>query len=186
MHKAEIQAAIKVAGSSQAKIAKAVGLTETTVSDAVAGKKKNDVVAAEVARVTSLPMDLLWPQWYAQQTHFPPAERSDPDGQIDITLFGMCESALRRAYLRLRPDVPKHVALRATAICKVYNKAVRGLRPNSDAALAVNNAAEAFVEWEGDSPELLDRAVLHDLPTVEATGGSIAVAKNIKASIIKT
>lgn len=64
MHFADIQAAIKRAGSSQVEIARQAGASETVVYQVIRGKAKSWKVAQVVSRTTGLSVDRLWPGAY--------------------------------------------------------------------------------------------------------------------------
>lgn len=84
MNKHDILAAIKKAGSSQTQIAKSLGLNEKSVRACVADGGTSKRVEAEISRVTGLPLNQLWPQWYGEgdQTQ----ESTDPLESISARL----------------------------------------------------------------------------------------------------
>ncbi|HEY4761797.1 MAG TPA: helix-turn-helix domain-containing protein [Thermoguttaceae bacterium] len=67
MHPADIQAAIKKAGSSQAEIARALGVTRGAVSFVVAGHSTSERIATEIATITGIHIDRLWPGRYTEK-----------------------------------------------------------------------------------------------------------------------
>lgn len=64
MHPADIQAALKKAGSSQADIARSLSITETMVYAVVHGRGRSRRVATEIGRVVGLSVRRLWPDAY--------------------------------------------------------------------------------------------------------------------------
>lgn len=64
MHRAEIQAALKMRGASQADVARACGVTPATVNGVVQGKTRSRQVEECIAAMTGLTVYQLWPQWY--------------------------------------------------------------------------------------------------------------------------
>lgn len=67
MHPAEIQAAIKVAGVSQAQIATDCGVAANTVSAVIHGRSRSQRVEHRIADITGLPAEQLWPHWYGSR-----------------------------------------------------------------------------------------------------------------------
>lgn len=64
MHRAEIQAALKMRGTSQADIARLCGVTPATVNGVVQGKTRSRQVEECIAAATGLSLYQLWPQWH--------------------------------------------------------------------------------------------------------------------------
>lgn len=64
MHPEDIKAAIRKAGSSQKRIAKRLGVSETTVSNVIKGRVTSRRIAEEIARITKLKLSQLWPGRY--------------------------------------------------------------------------------------------------------------------------
>lgn len=64
MHRAEIQAALKIRGTSQADIARACGVAPATVNGVVQGKTRSRQIEDAIAAATGLSLFQLWPQWY--------------------------------------------------------------------------------------------------------------------------
>jgi len=64
MHPADIKAALEKAGSSQTKIAQTLGVSKTTVGHVIYGRSSSRRIAAEISRVTDLPLSKLWPGRY--------------------------------------------------------------------------------------------------------------------------
>ncbi len=67
MHKADIQAKLRKAGYSQAKIAADLGVTKGAVSLVISGHSKSANVARAIAEVTGVPVNKLWPGVYGQE-----------------------------------------------------------------------------------------------------------------------
>lgn len=67
MHPADIKAAIEKAGSSQADIARKLGITRCAVSLVVSGHSKSANVAGAIAEVTGIPAHKLWPGLYEKE-----------------------------------------------------------------------------------------------------------------------
>lgn len=62
MHPADITATLRKAGTSQAKIARKLNITRTTVSQVVRGTGKSRRVQQAIARAAGVPVTTLWPQ----------------------------------------------------------------------------------------------------------------------------
>lgn len=62
MHPADITATLRKAGSSQAKVARKLGITRTTVSQVVRGTGKSRRVQQAISRASGVPVTTLWPQ----------------------------------------------------------------------------------------------------------------------------
>lgn len=69
MHPADIQAALKKRGSSQAKIADASQVSRAHVSYVIQGRSKSRRIADAISRTTGIPVDRLWPGKYLQPDH---------------------------------------------------------------------------------------------------------------------
>ncbi|MCX7061366.1 MAG: helix-turn-helix domain-containing protein [Gammaproteobacteria bacterium] len=69
MHPADINAALKKAGTSQAHIARRLGVTHTAVCHVVNGRPNNRSrrIAKAISRATAIPMSTLWPNSYVQK-----------------------------------------------------------------------------------------------------------------------
>lgn len=67
MHPAEIQAAIKVAGLSQAQIATACGVAPNTVSAVIHGRSRSAQVEQRISDLLGIPVNELWPHWYGSR-----------------------------------------------------------------------------------------------------------------------
>lgn len=61
MHPADITAALRKRRSSQADIARQLGLTKTTVCGVVQGRYNSRRVKAAIAKATGIPQNKLWP-----------------------------------------------------------------------------------------------------------------------------
>lgn len=62
MHPADITAALRKAGSSQAKIAAQLGVTPATVHQVVWDRARSARVALAISRATQIPVSRLWPK----------------------------------------------------------------------------------------------------------------------------
>jgi len=67
MHPAEIQAAIKVAGTTQAQIAQECGVAANTVSAVIHGRSRSQRVEQRIAEITGSDPAQLWPHWYGSR-----------------------------------------------------------------------------------------------------------------------
>ena len=56
-------AALKAAGVKQVDIARACGVTSTTVSTVLHGRSKSERIAREIARATNVPFEELFPEY---------------------------------------------------------------------------------------------------------------------------
>lgn len=61
MHPADITASLRKAGTSQAKVARKLGITKTTVSQVVRGAGESRRVKQAISRATGMPISTLWP-----------------------------------------------------------------------------------------------------------------------------
>lgn len=67
MHPAQIQAALKMRGVTQAQIAKTTGereLSKTAVYQVIQGRSRSKRIEMRIAEITGLRLADLWPQWY--------------------------------------------------------------------------------------------------------------------------
>lgn len=64
MHPAEIQAALKLRGYSQAAIAEEIGVKPSTVSMVINGRGRSAQAEARIAAITGYALAELWPQWH--------------------------------------------------------------------------------------------------------------------------
>lgn len=69
MHPADIQAALKKRGSSQAKIAEASNVSRAHVSYVIQGRSKSRRIAEAISTTTGIPVDRLWPGKYLDSNH---------------------------------------------------------------------------------------------------------------------
>jgi lambda repressor-like predicted transcriptional regulator len=67
MHPADIQAALRKRGVSQADIARRLNITKAGISFVIHGRSKSRRVAAAIARITGIPVGELWPGVYEDQ-----------------------------------------------------------------------------------------------------------------------
>lgn len=75
MHSAEIQAALKVRGYSQAVLADEVGVKPAAVSMVINGRGRSAQIEARIAAITGYTLEELWPQWHGK----PPLVLSDEE-----------------------------------------------------------------------------------------------------------
>ncbi|WP_439640239.1 helix-turn-helix domain-containing protein [Nevskia sp.] len=61
MHRADITAALKKAGSSQSQIARNLGVTSTAVCSAIAGRSESRKIRRAISNATGIPLADLWP-----------------------------------------------------------------------------------------------------------------------------
>ena len=94
MHPAEIQAALKLKGYSQADIANDCGVKPATVSMVINGKARSAQVEQRIADVTGYLRMNLWPQWY---------DDGAAPGKAWMELVGKDEKLLLRSYRALMP-----------------------------------------------------------------------------------
>lgn len=62
MHPADITAVLRKAGSSQAKIARELQITPTTVHQVVHDRARSLRVALKISEATKVPLSKLWPR----------------------------------------------------------------------------------------------------------------------------
>lgn len=67
MHPEDIKAAIRKKGSSQAAIARELGITPTTVNLVIYGRSTSRRVAKKIAAVSGLQTNQLWPGKYGRR-----------------------------------------------------------------------------------------------------------------------
>lgn len=67
MHPAQIQAALAMAGYSQAGLARELGLAPTTVSAVIKGRGHSAQVEQRIAEITGHSLAELWPQWHGNE-----------------------------------------------------------------------------------------------------------------------
>ena len=98
---------------------------------------------------------------------------------IDLTLFGVCEVALRQAYETVRSGADPGRSFRSNQLCKLYNSVVSKLKPDDNVVAAAKLAAESLIEWANDpsDPEQLDRVLLQPTaPTPKSGGVNVSVS----------
>ncbi len=64
MHPADIQAALIKSGYSQARIASDLEVSHNAVSLVIHGRTKSARIAKEIAKLTKIPLNVLWPGRY--------------------------------------------------------------------------------------------------------------------------
>lgn len=69
MHPADIQAAIKKAGSSQTELGAQLDVTQQAVNRCVHGHIRSRRIAARISAITGIPIDELWPGAYPSREH---------------------------------------------------------------------------------------------------------------------
>jgi lambda repressor-like predicted transcriptional regulator len=67
MHPADIQAAIKKAGHSQAAIAAELRVSRMAVSHIIHGRGKSRRIASRIAQLVAIPLSDLWPGMYQER-----------------------------------------------------------------------------------------------------------------------
>lgn len=92
MHAAEIQAALKLKGYSQADIARECDVKPSTVSMVINGRGRSAQVEQRIADITGYLKIDLWPSWY-----------DAPAGKRQYDLLGKDEQLLLRSYRALQP-----------------------------------------------------------------------------------
>jgi lambda repressor-like predicted transcriptional regulator len=65
MHPEDIKAMLRKAGSSQAGVARALGVNQTTVFNVIHGACKSERIAKAIADVVGVDRAVLWPGRYA-------------------------------------------------------------------------------------------------------------------------
>ncbi|MEW5833636.1 MAG: helix-turn-helix transcriptional regulator [Pseudomonadota bacterium] len=107
---------------------------------------------------------------------------------IDLTLLGMCESALRRAYEESHPASQVSSPIRLSALVKVYNAVRIRMSRRMDTANAVQESAAEYLAWVTDPADdaLAERAIfrLTEAKNIaagsqHAEGGSIAAGRDV-------
>jgi lambda repressor-like predicted transcriptional regulator len=72
MHPAQIQAALKMRGTTQADVAaQCGGVSATAVYSVIHGRSRSKRIEMRIAAITGLPLAELWPAW-----HCPKAKRA--------------------------------------------------------------------------------------------------------------
>jgi len=66
MHPAEIQAALKVRGYSQAALAEEVGVKASAVSMVINGRGRSAQIEERISAITGYTIEELWPQWHGE------------------------------------------------------------------------------------------------------------------------
>lgn len=64
MHPADINAALRKAGSNQACIARQLKISDNAISNVVHGRMKSRRVAEAIAKATGLTLNVIWPNKY--------------------------------------------------------------------------------------------------------------------------
>jgi lambda repressor-like predicted transcriptional regulator len=64
MHPADIKSALEKADSSQADISRRVNRSDVAVNHVIYGRSSSRLIAGEIAKVTGLSLDALWPGRY--------------------------------------------------------------------------------------------------------------------------
>lgn len=94
MHPAQIQAAMAMAGYTQAALARELGLASNTVSAVVKGRGRSAQVEARIAEITGHTLEELWPQWHGK----PPLVLSDDERAL-VLLYRELPTAQRKQVL---------------------------------------------------------------------------------------
>lgn len=94
--------------------------------------------------------------------------------QIDLTLLGICEAALRHAYVQARGASARPELMGFRWPSQIYNQVVGRLKPSDDVAQVAKIAAEQLVASFDDpaDPALLERALLRHAATPQQSGGT--------------
>lgn len=69
MHRADITAALKKAGSSQAQVARTLGMQKSAISNVLAGRSKSAVIRREISKQARIPVSRLWPNSPSTKTN---------------------------------------------------------------------------------------------------------------------
>lgn len=69
MHPADIQAALKKRGKTQASIATDLSVSKPHVAYVIHGRSKSGRVALAISQATGIPVDRLWPGQYLYLAH---------------------------------------------------------------------------------------------------------------------
>lgn len=75
MHPADISAALKKLLVSHTSIARHFDITPTGVRNVIAGRYRSQRIEQRIAEIVGLPLNQLWPQWYAADVHDDPSTR---------------------------------------------------------------------------------------------------------------
>lgn len=136
-------------GATQGALATAGRVARSAQANYEAGNRQPD--ADYLAGVAELGVDVLY------------VVTGRRAGEIDLTVLGMCEAALRNLYAEKRlgagPDPPG--AVRLSALTKIYNAALARLSPGASAAAVVREEAARYISFVDDpsDPKLLIRAL---------------------------
>jgi lambda repressor-like predicted transcriptional regulator len=79
MHPAEIQAALKLQGYSQAQIATMCGVQASAVSMVINGRGRSRPIEEQISVLLRLPLSRLWPHWYEDMGAQYKGVREKPD-----------------------------------------------------------------------------------------------------------
>lgn len=85
MHPAEIQAALKLQGYSQAQVATMCGVKPSAVSMVINGRGRSRPIEEKISEVLRLSLSRLWPHWYDDSEMHPRSAgvREDPHLSAD-------------------------------------------------------------------------------------------------------
>lgn len=194
MHKAQIQAALKLAEHTQAQVAELCQVSTATVSDVISGKKRNPDVEARISEITEIPLYRLWPQWHDAPKGAP--KDFDPM-ELNVGLLEAVERNLASALMERIPGLVPPFSVRARHRVAVYNACVkRGMIAIETGAGTAHEVARFLAQWaenyeqttgEKPTPEALRKwALAESSPEararastqVIASGGSIASGRD--------
>lgn len=69
MHPAQIQAALKMAGTTQAEVAAQCGkVSPTAVYQVIQGRSRSKRIEMRIAAITGFPLADLWPNWHGPKS----------------------------------------------------------------------------------------------------------------------
>ncbi len=124
MHKADITAAIKKAGMTQAAIARKAGVHTQVVNAVVCSRGRSARLEALISQVTCLPLHQLWPRHYSADGAEPQPQSLEDQIQSINTRLSAIESRLSATV----PNTHEVFALIAGAILN----AIEARNPSTD------------------------------------------------------
>jgi len=115
MHPAEIQAALKVRGYSQAALAKECGIKPATMSTVINGRSRSAQIEERISAITGYTLEELWPQWH---------------GEAPLVL-----SLDERAVVLLYRELPPSAREQVLPVLREMSRDVRGRSPRRGATI---------------------------------------------------